>query len=329
LLGGHQGVNPGLNGIDEVRDLARVKAVPVRAVSARGAAVLNADDPLVVEMAKLCRGTVVYFSRNESSHVLAAHRSAGGTVVTVIDGQLSIARGRQVTPVARVDHLPLTMGGRVGFQIDNLLASVAAAHWLGIPVDAIRSGVKSFSSDVTSAPGRFNVLTHQGSTIVLDYGHNSSALLALHANRPVKMVYNREESFTGHVHRHAARIRAEHRATRDGRLVCVRVDILLDGGAYASSSTAVTANAAAFACGPYSVPNALIESLSVYTNNPRAARCAASGRCRRASLPRRRWTSSRRRSISIRSSSGSSTQSTAATRCLRASRSLARCRSPR
>src|SRR5204863_9796072 len=69
-------------------------------------------------------------------------------------------------------------------------------------------------------------------------------------------------------HRHAARSAAEHRATRDGRLVCVRMNILLDGGAYASSSTAVTANAAAFACGPYSVPNALIESLSVYTNNP-------------------------------------------------------------
>jgi CO/xanthine dehydrogenase Mo-binding subunit len=95
-----------------------------------------------------------------------------------------------------------------------------------------------------------------------------SALLALHTNRPVKMVYNREESFTGHVHRHAARISAEHRATRDGRLVCVRMSILLDGGAYASSSTAVTANAASFACGPYSVPNALIESTSVYTNNP-------------------------------------------------------------
>jgi CO/xanthine dehydrogenase Mo-binding subunit len=95
-----------------------------------------------------------------------------------------------------------------------------------------------------------------------------SALLALHTNRPVKMVYNRQESFTGHVHRHAARIRAEHRATRDGRVVCVRMAILLDGGAYASSSTAVTANAAAFACGPYAVPNALIESTSVYTNNP-------------------------------------------------------------
>jgi CO/xanthine dehydrogenase Mo-binding subunit len=95
-----------------------------------------------------------------------------------------------------------------------------------------------------------------------------AALLALHTDRPVKMVYNREESFTGHVHRHPARIRAEHHATRDGRLLCVRMEILLDGGAYASSSTAVTANAASFACGPYAVPNALIEATSVFTNNP-------------------------------------------------------------
>jgi CO/xanthine dehydrogenase Mo-binding subunit len=94
------------------------------------------------------------------------------------------------------------------------------------------------------------------------------ALLALHANRPVKIVYNRQESFVGHIHRHPAKIWAEHRASRDGRLLCVRVRILLDGGAYASSSTAVTSNAASFACGPYRVDNALIESLCVYTNNP-------------------------------------------------------------
>jgi CO/xanthine dehydrogenase Mo-binding subunit len=94
------------------------------------------------------------------------------------------------------------------------------------------------------------------------------AMLALHTGRPVKIVYNREESFTGHVHRHPARIWCEHRATRDGRLVNVRMRILLDGGAYASSSTAVTSNAASFAIGPYAVRNALIESTSVYTNNP-------------------------------------------------------------
>ena len=94
------------------------------------------------------------------------------------------------------------------------------------------------------------------------------ALLALHTDRPVKIVYNREESFVGHIHRHPAKIWAEHRSSRDGKLVNVRVRILLDGGAYASSSTAVTSNAASFAVGPYAVDNALIESTCVYTNNP-------------------------------------------------------------
>jgi len=94
------------------------------------------------------------------------------------------------------------------------------------------------------------------------------ALLALHTKRPVKIVYNREESFVGHIHRHPAKIWCEHRATRAGRLVNVRMRILLDGGAYASSSTAVTSNAASFAAGPYLVENALIESTCVYTNNP-------------------------------------------------------------
>ncbi len=94
------------------------------------------------------------------------------------------------------------------------------------------------------------------------------ALLALHTSRPVKIVYSREESFVGHVHRHPARIWMEHRANRDGKLVCVHARILLDGGAYASSSTAVTSNAASFACGPYAVANASVETTCVYTNNP-------------------------------------------------------------
>ncbi len=94
------------------------------------------------------------------------------------------------------------------------------------------------------------------------------AMLALHTNRPVKFVYSREESFVGHIHRHPARIWMRHSGNRDGQLVSVQARILLDGGAYASSSTAVTSNAAAFACGPYAVPNASIDATCVYTNNP-------------------------------------------------------------
>jgi xanthine dehydrogenase D subunit len=93
-------------------------------------------------------------------------------------------------------------------------------------------------------------------------------MLALHTGRPVKMVYSREESFYGHVHRHPARLRYEHGATRDGKLVYIRSRIVLDGGAYASSSKAVCLNAATTAAGPYECPNADIDSYVVYTNNP-------------------------------------------------------------
>src|SRR5438445_12833438 len=95
-----------------------------------------------------------------------------------------------------------------------------------------------------------------------------SCLLALDTGRPVKISYSRPESFVGHVHRHPGRLTYEHGANRDGKLVYVKARILLDGGAYASSSTAVIANASCFAVGPYQCPNATIDGIVVYTNNP-------------------------------------------------------------
>ncbi|MFI0938182.1 xanthine dehydrogenase subunit D [Streptomyces sp. NPDC021020] len=93
-------------------------------------------------------------------------------------------------------------------------------------------------------------------------------LLALRTGKPVKMVYNRFESFFGHVHRHPAKLAYEHGATRDGKLTHVRCRIVLDGGAYASSSPAVVGNAASLAVGPYVVDDVDIEALALYTNNP-------------------------------------------------------------
>jgi CO/xanthine dehydrogenase Mo-binding subunit len=95
-----------------------------------------------------------------------------------------------------------------------------------------------------------------------------ACMLALRTGRPVKMSYSRPESFVGHVHRHPGRLRYEHGVTREGKLVYVKARILLDGGAYASSSTAVIANASCFALGPYECPNATIDGVVVYTNNP-------------------------------------------------------------
>jgi xanthine dehydrogenase D subunit len=93
-------------------------------------------------------------------------------------------------------------------------------------------------------------------------------LLALRTGRPVKMLYTRDESFLGHVHRHPARMHYRHHATRDGTLVKVEARIILDGGAYASTSSAVLANACCFGTGPYRVPNAYVDGYAVRTNNP-------------------------------------------------------------
>ena len=98
--------------------------------------------------------------------------------------------------------------------------------------------------------------------------HVHACLLALHTGKPVKMSYNREESFFGHVHRHPATMHYEHGATPDGRLVYVRCTIILDGGAYASSTPAVVGNAGTMGIGPYVVPNVHVDAYGVYTNNP-------------------------------------------------------------
>ena len=95
-----------------------------------------------------------------------------------------------------------------------------------------------------------------------------ACLLARHTGRPVKMVYSREESFFGHVHRHPATLYYEHAATADGMLVSVTARTYLDGGAYTSSSPAVVANAATLGAGPYQVPNVSVDAYGVFTNNP-------------------------------------------------------------
>jgi xanthine dehydrogenase D subunit len=98
--------------------------------------------------------------------------------------------------------------------------------------------------------------------------HVHACLLALHTGKPVKMSYNREESFFGHVHRHPASIRLEFGAETDGRLVYARSHIVLDGGAYASSTSAVVGNAGTLGLGPYNIANAHVDCYGVYTNNP-------------------------------------------------------------
>jgi xanthine dehydrogenase D subunit len=130
---------------------------------------------------------------------------------------------------------------------------VAAA--LGLPVERVRLVL----AGVGGAFGAREDLSMQA----------HACLLALRTGRPVKMSYLRHESFAGgHVHRHPAWMDYEHHADADGRLMLVRARLTMDGGAYASSSSAVIANATTCAAGPYAVENADILGQVVYTNNP-------------------------------------------------------------
>ena len=131
-------------------------------------------------------------------------------------------------------------------------AQVAAS--LGLPEDKVRLAL----AGVGGAFGAREDLSMQ----------IHACMLALRTGRPVKMVYSREESFFGHVHRHPATLDYEHGITADGRLVSVSARVYLDGGAYMSSSTAVAANAATLGAGPYEVPNVAIDVYAAYTNNP-------------------------------------------------------------
>ncbi|MFF8599886.1 xanthine dehydrogenase family protein molybdopterin-binding subunit [Streptomyces sp. NPDC015232] len=95
-----------------------------------------------------------------------------------------------------------------------------------------------------------------------------ASVLALRTNKPVKMVYNRYESFFGHVHRHPAKLFYEHGATKDGKLTHMKCRIVLDGGAYASSTASVVGNASSLSVGPYVIDDVEIEAIGLYTNNP-------------------------------------------------------------
>jgi cyanophycin synthetase len=168
----------GLNYITTLEDLAVLKRVIVQNVAVGGMAVLNAADPLVAAMADNTRGDVTFFALDGANEVLAMHRATGKRVVFVEDGQLVAAQGKQEHKV-ELAEVPITRGGVIGFQVENVMASVAAAWAVGISWDAIRLGLKTFVGESDNAPGRFNVFDYRGATVIADYGHNPDAIAAL------------------------------------------------------------------------------------------------------------------------------------------------------
>ena len=174
-----EGDHLGLSEIATVEQLARVKRTVIEAVAPWGAGVLKADDPHTAAMAEHCAGAVIFFASDASDPVLSAHRAKGGKAALVRDGMVVLAQGAEEIPLIPVARVPLTLQGRIGFQVENVLAASAAAWALGLPLNVVRDALLSFASDPKTTPGRFNVLHHAGATIIADYAHNASALIAL------------------------------------------------------------------------------------------------------------------------------------------------------
>ena len=166
----------GLNDIHTAVDLAKVKRTIVEVVANNGTAVLNATDPLVTAMAPYCRGKVLYFALDSSDPVILAHRAGGGQAVFVADGKITIANGIDETPLMRVNDVPITLNGRIEFEVENTLASIGAALAIGIDRETIIRQASCFSSDLDQVPGRFNVIPLRGGTVIMDYGHNAHSL---------------------------------------------------------------------------------------------------------------------------------------------------------
>lgn len=173
-----EGDHLGLNYIDTVQELAQVKGVTVRNVGPKGYAVLNAEDPLVAAMASTTPGQVIYFAMDKHHPVLATHRAQGRRSVFIEGDAIVATEGawRDSIPLA---DIPITHNGRIGFQVQNVMAAVAAAWGLGLPSQTIRRGLASFMNDSDNAPGRFNTMQIRGATVVADYGHNPDAMRAL------------------------------------------------------------------------------------------------------------------------------------------------------
>jgi cyanophycin synthetase len=168
----------GLNYITTVEDLAVLKRVIVQNVADNGVAVLNAADPIIAKMAHNCTGTVTFFAADSQNPVMARHKAQGNRVVYVDGSNLIAYEGSEIQKIA-LSGIPITRNGAIGFQVENVMASVAAAWGVGITWDAIRTGLKTFANESDNAPGRFNVFDYRGATLIADYGHNPDAILAL------------------------------------------------------------------------------------------------------------------------------------------------------
>ncbi|APG59052.1 cyanophycin synthetase [Christiangramia salexigens] len=169
----------GLEGIHNLEQLAKVKAVIPETVKPDGFAILNADDDLVYEMRSRLKCNIALFSMYEDNPRIKKFQDEGGLTAVFENSYVSIAKGQWKMRILKVKDIPLTYGGKAGFMIENVLASILAAHIAEFKITDIIQGLKSFIPSEEHTPGRLNLFRFSNFNFLLDYAHNPHGMRAL------------------------------------------------------------------------------------------------------------------------------------------------------
>ncbi|MFL5808765.1 MAG: cyanophycin synthetase [Flavisolibacter sp.] len=169
----------GLDGIDTIEKLAKVKSVIPESVCKSGYAILNADDDRVYAMKDRLQCKVALFSMYADNFRIEEHCNKGGLAAYYENGFLLLRVGNHIIPVEEVKNVPLTYGGKAEFNIANALAACLAAYTNKIKLSTIRQALKTFIPSVETTPGRINLFEFNEFDVLLDYAHNPHGLKAL------------------------------------------------------------------------------------------------------------------------------------------------------
>jgi cyanophycin synthetase len=169
----------GLRGIDTLEDLARVKRIVVEV--AQDTAVLNADDPLCLEMADYTRAqTICYVTMNPDHSLVRDHIQAEGRAVVLEHGM----GGSMITIYDKSAHIPLlwthlipaSLEGKALHNVQNAMFAAGIAYSMGVRTEDIQHGLRTFNTTYFQAPGRMNIFDELPFKVILDYGHNPAAV---------------------------------------------------------------------------------------------------------------------------------------------------------
>jgi cyanophycin synthetase len=170
----------GLGGIQNIEQMAKVKAVVPETVFPHGYAVLNADDDLVYAMRKGLDCNVALFSMNENNPRIKEHCAKGGLATVYENGYVSILKGTWKIRVMNVKEIPLTYEGKAIHNVNNCLPAVLASYlFRDITIEDIRSALTSFVPSAVQTPGRLNFFNFKNYTILADFAHNPHGLKLL------------------------------------------------------------------------------------------------------------------------------------------------------